>query len=403
MLKYLAIALTFVAALSSAEAQEGSAMPRIVVAGFANKTGDKELDWVGFGIHASLTRRLLRHNGLVVMDAANFRRVKNELGLKQKEVSDPKEAAKIGRAFGAHKVLVGSYRKAPTGVKVELRLVDSETGKSLEPVLSQTGPAVSVTAELALDAAKALGKKAANHEAITKNLTDSPNAYEKYCKGLQFRETEETFDKAIELFLAAAKADKAFAAPHFELGWLFTFTGIGAGNENEMYRAAVKEYEKAVKLYPEYAEAYNNLGVVYTQLEKQQEAMSACLKATKIIPNYIDAHYNLGRLYDLREKYDKAIAEYRKTVELSPRDAIAYNNLAVALLNKGDNDEALEAYLQALKIMPDLKEAHLGLGLIYDSKGNKRRALRHYKKFFDLGGYDEDIKARMEQLRKELE
>ncbi len=397
MLKYtLAIVTVFVLA-GAAYAQEDKPLPRLVVAEFANKTGEESLDWIGHGLRSDLTRRLMRVKELVVLDTASFSRARDDLGLVNNDLSDPKEAVKVGKALGMNKVLVGQYIKAPTGIKVAMRMVDTKSGKVVGPELTKSGPPLSVGAELALQVAAQFGIKIDDTRAVTKNLTSNPDAYEYYCKGLGYKESEETYEKAIEHFLKAGKEDKEYAGPHFELGWLFTITGP------TMYRSAVKEYKKAIALYPEYAESYNNLGVVHSRLEQHQSARVAYLKAIEIIPNYVDAHFNLGRLHDSLGQYDKAIAEYRKAVKLNPADAIAHNNLAVALLNKGESEEALKSYSAALKLVPDLKEAHLGMGLIYDSKGDKERAIRHYQKFIDLGGFDEDINERLEQLKREQE
>jgi tetratricopeptide (TPR) repeat protein len=409
MLKYIATVLTVLILAGVGHTQENKPLPRISVAWFANKTGEESQEWMAHGLHSDLTRRLLRIKGLVVADSPAFWRARNDLGLANKDLSDPQEAAKIGKALGTDKVLVGNYSKAPTGIKVVVRLVDTGTGKYVGPELSRTGPPISVGAGLALQVAGQFGIKLDDSSSVTKNLTSNPDAYENYCKGLQYKEkalqngedSEENGEKAIEHFIQAAKEDKKYAAPHFELGWLSVVKGGDKGPV--MYRLAVKEYGKAASLYPQYAEAYNNLGLMYWQLDQQKKALKAYLKAVKLIPDYVDARFNLGRLYDTMEKYDKAITEYKKVIELNPSDAIAHNNLAVAQFNEGKSDEALKSYQAALKLKPDLKEAHLGLGLIYDSKKDTERAMRHYQKYFDLGGLDEEIRDRLDQLKSRKE
>lgn len=410
MFKYVLTVLTMFFAASGAYAQEGrragkKPLPRIVVAGFANKTGSDEFDWVGYGLNASLTRRLLRVKGLVTTDVAAYNRARNELGLQRKDLSDSKEALKVGKALGVDKVLVGEYGRAPTGVKVVARFVDTATGKVVGREISRTGPALSVTAELALDVAKQLGTQLGEKAAVTRNLTDSHRAYENHCKGLQYKESKETCVKAIEHFYEAAKADKKFAPPHLELACLFVIKGTEVAGERRLryYQIALKRYRSAVKLYPEYAEAYNNMGVLYAYLNENQNALRALRKAVRIIPNYASAHSSLARLYDMMGKYDRAIAGYRKAIELNPNDAVIHNNLGAALFNRGEFDDALKAYSEALKIKPELKDAHLGLGMIYDHKDKKSLAVLHYQKFLDLGGQNDDVMKRLEQLKEKSE
>jgi tetratricopeptide (TPR) repeat protein len=235
---------------------------------------------------------------------------------------------------------------------------------------------------------------------------ESPDAYEKYCKGLLHKDAADAADedgrkdnlsKATDYFILATRDDKQFAAPYYELGWLFVIA------DPPMYEYAAKQYKKAISFHPEYAEAHNNLGVVQAQMDESQSALKSYTTAIKLVPNYVDAHFNLGRLYDTLGQYDKAIEEYRQVIKLTPYDAVAHNNLAVSLLSKKENDEALKSYQRALELKPDLKEAHLGLGLIYDNRNEKKMALDHYRKFVDLGGYDEDINARIEKLKKDME
>lgn len=409
MSKYMLAVLIVILTVGVGLAQETKPQPRVTVAWLANKTENESQDWIANGLHYDLTRRLLRIKGLVVTDSPAFRRARSELGLIKKDLSNPQEAVKIANALGSDKILVGNYTKAPTGIKVVVRLVDAKTGKYVGPEMSKTGPPISVGASLALQVAGQFGIKLDDSTEITKNLTSNADAYEHYCKGLQYKEkallndedSEENGEKAIEYFIQATKEDKDFAAPHFELGWLSALKGNEKGPV--MYRLAVKEYKKAISLYPKYAEAYNSLALMYWELDQEKNALKAYLKAVELIPGYMDARFNLGTLYDSMKEYGKAIKEYKKVIELNPTDAIVHNNLAVALFNEGKSDEALKSYKATLKLKPDLKEAHLGLGLIYDSKEDKERAMRHYQKYFDLGGFDDEIRERLEQLKARKE
>jgi tetratricopeptide (TPR) repeat protein/TolB-like protein len=406
MLKYMAAILACMTLLGAARAQDEKPLKSVVVAGFANKTGEQGLDWVNQGLRTDLTRRLLRIKELVVSDTPGLARARNELGLCRKDLSVPEEAAKMGRALGVEKVVIGQYTKAPTGVKVVVRFLDVASGEVSEPGITRTGPPISIAAGLALDIAKALDVTVDDADAVTENLTSNSDAYEKYCKGLLHKDAADAADedgrkdnlsKATDYFILATRDDKQFAAPYYELGWLFVIA------DPPMYEYAAKQYKKAISFHPEYAEAHNNLGVVQAQMDESQSALKSYTTAIKLVPNYVDAHFNLGRLYDTLGQYDKAIEEYRQVIKLTPYDAVAHNNLAVSLLSKKENDEALKSYQRALELKPDLKEAHLGLGLIYDNRNEKKMALDHYRKFVDLGGYDEDINARIEKLKKDME
>jgi Flp pilus assembly protein TadD len=82
--------------------------------------------------------------------------------------------------------------------------------------------------------------------------------------------------------------------------------------------------KKAVAINPKDAEAYFNLGVMYTdralllrQAEKFSLAEDAYLKAVKLKPDYMEAHFNLALFYHFLGRNDEADLEYAVFAELS--------------------------------------------------------------------------------------
>jgi len=79
----------------------------------------------------------------------------------------------------------------------------------------------------------------------------------------------------------------------------------------------------------ERALGYYNLGVVYTQAQRYDEAVEAYEQSLEFNPKNADAHYNLGLLYErVKAQSDKAAWHYRKYLELNPeaedRDEVAH-------------------------------------------------------------------------------
>ena len=72
---------------------------------------------------------------------------------------------------------------------------------------------------------------------------------------------------------------------------------------------------------PEYAEAHMNLGVIYTGLNRLEEAEQSYERAVELKPDYAEAHYNLGVFYELNRKdLPKALAQYHRYLKLGGRD-----------------------------------------------------------------------------------
>ena len=59
---------------------------------------------------------------------------------------------------------------------------------------------------------------------------------------------------------------------------------------------AIAAYKKALSLKPDYANAYNNMGVALTEQGNLEEATIAYNKAISIKPNYANAHRNLSSI-----------------------------------------------------------------------------------------------------------
>ena len=78
-------------------------------------------------------------------------------------------------------------------------------------------------------------------------------------------------------------------------------------------------------------------------------------KAIALNPEYANAYYNRGNAYNSKGEYDRAIADYDKAIALNPDDAIAYSNRGLAHEKLGDNQKAEADYQRALLLLPGNK------------------------------------------------
>jgi Tfp pilus assembly protein PilF len=115
-------------------------------------------------------------------------------------------------------------------------------------------------------------------------------------------------------------------------------------------KAALEEYGKGVELFEE---------------KKYKEALPYFKKSVKIDPNFAFAWDNIGMCNRLLEKYDAAIEAYKKSLAIDPNGAMPLHNLPVAYELKKDYDNAIIHYKNISKMMPDDPETNYGLGRIY--------------------------------------
>jgi len=160
---------------------------------------------------------------------------------------------------------------------------------------------------------------------------------------------------------------------------------IGAAYRRKgMYDEAIAEYEKALEINPNHADAHYNLGVAYGEKGMYDEEIAEYKKALEINPNDAAAHYNLGAAYRRKGMYDAAIAEYKKALEINPEFAMAHANLGGAYADKGMYDKAIVACTRAIQINPDNIYAHNNLGGAYYGKGMYDAAIAEYKKALEI-------------------
>jgi tetratricopeptide (TPR) repeat protein len=124
---------------------------------------------------------------------------------------------------------------------------------------------------------------------------------------------------------------------------------------------AIVQFQIALQIKPDYAEAFYNLGNAYFAQGHVDKAISHLEKAVEISPDYVDAHNNLGHILLAQGQLDKAIAHFKKAVEVNPDHTEAHYNLANALWRRGQIHEAIVQYQKALETEPHFVEAQNNL------------------------------------------
>ena len=100
----------------------------------------------------------------------------------------------------------------------------------------------------------------------------------------------------------------------------------------QQWQQAIDQLNKALTLYPSYAEAYNNLGVVYARLGDQAKERETLQKATAANDHFAPAFVNLARLEMKEHNFAAAEADLTKAVAADPTDVRTLALLAQAQL-----------------------------------------------------------------------
>jgi Flp pilus assembly protein TadD len=122
---------------------------------------------------------------------------------------------------------------------------------------------------------------------------------------------------------------------------------------NENYSLAVEELSKAIELGVKrynLEQVYTLLGNTYCNLKQYEDAIKAHNNALKIDPNYCEAWVNMGVTYRKKGDYDKAEDCYNKAMLIDPNDPQLWSNLGSLHMVKGENDKAITEFEKALTL-----------------------------------------------------
>lgn len=120
-----------------------------------------------------------------------------------------------------------------------------------------------------------------------------------------------------------------------EFRWVYLIAKLDhqGGRVNE----AIEGYRKAATLVPKYIAAHVNLGSIYLELNRLEEAKMSFGAALKIQENVPAAHYGLGQIALSQRNFAKAIDDFKKALALAPdANRIHY---ALAMAYRGLNDQ----------------------------------------------------------------
>ena len=94
------------------------------------------------------------------------------------------------------------------------------------------------------------------------------------------------------------------------------------------------------------------------------EAVKSYNDAISIDPNYSKAHYNLGGVLHEMGKLENAVQSYKNSLDIDSDFSEAHNNLGGTLKNLGQLDEAIDYYKKAIEYKPNYASAHLNLSAL---------------------------------------
>lgn len=152
---------------------------------------------------------------------------------------------------------------------------------------------------------------------------------------------------AIAYFEAAIQrgGDKKYIA------WAWMLRGL-SHSELDQRAQSIACYQEALKIWPNYDNAMNNLSIQLMRDKRLGEALAMIDQAITLKPNNSIYIHTKGYILDDMNRKEEALALFEHSITINPRDADAWNSKGVVLRNLGRSREALECFNKALQLNP---------------------------------------------------
>jgi len=182
------------------------------------------------------------------------------------------------------------------------------------------------------------------------------------------------------------------AKPYYEKG----IRNLNANNYNQ----AILDFTEAIRINPNYAEAYNKRGFTYSYLGNVNiyNAIADFTQAIRINPDYEEAYTNRIWFYVGIGDYKNALADNTQLVRLRPNDSGVYSGRGYIYIYLQDFDNAIANFTQAIKIEPNAF-LYTSRGDAYHKKGDKTRAIADYETALRLDPKYTNAKNNLKSLR----
>lgn len=181
-------------------------------------------------------------------------------------------------------------------------------------------------------------------------------------------------------------------------------TAFAEGNkffDQNRTELAVEAYSQAVKLNPEFAEAWFKLGVSHALIEKEKE-IEAFNEEVEETPTPTPAKKTrkdapIVRTKESEKAFEKAVAAYKKITAKDPKDDVAFFNLGRSYDKLDEDEDAEKALRQAVKLKADDTLYQTEFGAILVKLARYDEAVKALKKAIEL---DPENSAAEELLEK---
>ena len=385
----------------------------IVVLPFANLSNDPSQDYFADGITESLTTDLSRLSGSFVI-ARN-----TAFAFKGKNV----DVREIGKELGVRYVLEGSVQRDAGRVRVNVQLIDTESGKHLwaERFDKPLADLFEMQDEIVARLANQLGTELTSAEAHRAERASNPDSMDLFFQGLaslnkginleNMTQARGFFDRALTIDPGNVDALLGVGRVDYSVGGAFL-----SDDRDARLAAAEAKIAKVLSLRPNDALAHEIMGGILNQTNRSDRGIAEFERALALDPNLAAAHGDIGLAKIFVGHSEETGAHVNEALRLSPRDSFAWLWLhfaGAAKLNLGADDEAVALFRRSIENNRTIPLTHFflagtlaNLGKVEEARAEAKAGLAldpgaSIGRFRSGGQFDNPMGERlMEGLRK---
>jgi eukaryotic-like serine/threonine-protein kinase len=301
----------------------------LLIADFANNTGDTTFD------HTVEPMLRLALEGAGFINAYDRSRVRTTFGVQPSEKFDEAAARQLAMKHAIGVVLSGTIDRAGDAYEVSVKLAQPISGNvatTAKTLASTKDQVLSAVTKVAVMVRNALGEK-------------------------------------------TPEVDQLFAMRSISTGSLEAISHYAAGIELQSkgkYDEAIRKFQKAVEIEPNFGLAYNSLSVNLKNVGRIRESEMYAKEALRHLNGMTERERlsTRGNFYRITGDLQQCITEYGELIARYSADTVAHNNRALCLSRLRDFRGAMEEARQALKILPNHMTYRANLALFANYLGD---------------------------------
>ena len=200
-------------------------------------------------------------------------------------------------------------------------------------------------------------------------------------------------DRATALALAGPRLDDPRRAVRFAAARVLAGAPASAlaPERNRALRAALEEYERALRAEADRPEALTTLGYLYARLGRIADAEKVLQTSMRLAPYFIPAYVNLADIRRAQERDGEGESILRAALVQAPESAEVHHALALLLVRRGQTPAAIEELTRAAALAPEDPHHAYVLAVALHSSGESARAIEVLRAAHDRAPSHRDV------------